>query len=64
MTMVLEMELVLEGLGLSVYDENTVYAIHDSQFRGKSEKKEKKSSNGLTKEDFKNHVYRGVLNIN
>ena len=40
-------------IGLSVYDENTVYAIHDSQFRRKSEKKEKKSSNGLTKEDFK-----------
>ena len=40
-------------IGLSIYDENTVYAIHDSQFRRKSEKKEKKSSNGLTKEDFK-----------
>ena len=40
-------------IGLTIYDENTVYAIHDSQFRRKSEKKEKKSSNGLTKEDFK-----------
>ena len=40
-------------IGLSIYDENTVYSIHDSQFRRKSEKKEKKSSNGLTKEDFK-----------
>ena len=40
-------------IGLAIYDENTVYAIHDSQFRRKSEKKEKKSSKGLTKEDFK-----------
>ena len=40
-------------IGLTIYNENTVYVIHDSQFRGKSEKKEKKSSNGLTKEDFK-----------
>ena len=40
-------------IGLSIYDENTVYAIHDSQFRRKSKKKEKKSSNGLKKEDFK-----------
>jgi len=41
-------------IGLAIYDENTVYAIHDSQFRRKTEKKEKKSSNGLKKEDFKN----------
>jgi len=40
-------------IGLAIYDENTVYAIHDSQFRRKSDKKEKKSSKGLTKEDFK-----------
>ena len=40
-------------IGLSIYDENTVYAIHDSQFRRKFEKKEKKSLNGLKKEDFK-----------
>ena len=40
-------------IGLAIYDENTVYAIHDSQFRRKSEKKEKKSLNGLKKEDFK-----------
>src|SRR5210317_95210 len=39
-------------IGLAVYDENTVYALHDSQFRRPSDKKSK-SSNGLTKEDFK-----------
>ncbi|MDC3345203.1 glycosyl hydrolase, partial [Flavobacteriaceae bacterium] len=40
-------------IGLAIYDENTVYAIHDSQFRRKPEKKEKKYSNELKKEDFK-----------
>ena len=49
----LEMGDGVGRIGLSIYDENTVYAIHDSQFRRKSEKKEKKSSNGLKKEDFK-----------
>jgi photosystem II stability/assembly factor-like uncharacterized protein len=39
-------------IGLAVYDENTVYAFHDSQFRRKEEKK-KKGSNALTKDDFK-----------
>ncbi len=40
-------------IGLAVYDENTVYAFHDRQFRRKKEKKKKTSSNGITKEDFK-----------
>ncbi|MDB2633038.1 glycosyl hydrolase [Flavobacteriaceae bacterium] len=40
-------------IGLAIYDENIVYAIHDSQFRRKPEKKEKKYSNELKKEDFK-----------
>ncbi len=40
-------------IGLAVYNENTVYAFHDSQFRRKKEKKKKESSNALTKEDFK-----------
>jgi len=39
-------------IGLAVFDENTVYAFHDSQFRRKEEKK-KEGSNALTKEDFK-----------
>ncbi len=38
-------------IGLAVYDENTIYAIHDSQFRRPEEKTKK--SDGLTKEDFK-----------
>ena len=38
-------------IGLSVYDENTVYAIHDSQFRRPDDAPKK--ANGLTKNDFK-----------
>ena len=40
-------------IGLSIYDANTVYALHDSQFRRASEEKKKQGSSALTKEDFK-----------
>ena len=39
-------------IGLAVFDENTVYAFHDSQFRRKKEKK-KENTNALSKDDFK-----------
>ncbi|TVZ58416.1 sortilin (neurotensin receptor 3) [Flavobacteriaceae bacterium MAR_2010_105] len=39
-------------IGLAIYDDNTIYAIHDSQFRRPEEDK-KVTSEGLTKEDFK-----------
>ena len=39
-------------IGLAVFNENTVYALHDSQFR-RSKDKNKKPSKELTKEDFK-----------
>ena len=39
-------------IGLAVFNENTVYALHDSQFRRKKDSK-KKPSDELTKEDFK-----------
>ena len=39
-------------IGLAVYDNNIIYAVHDSQFRRPSEEK-KTSSNLLSKEDFK-----------
>ena len=39
-------------IGLAIYDENTVYAIHDSQFRRKSEKKEKKIFKRVNKRRF------------
>ena len=38
-------------IGLAVFNENTVYALHDSQFRRENSKKE--TSKNLTKEDFK-----------
>ncbi len=39
-------------IGLTVFSENEVYILHDSQFRRKAEDKKKKAS-GLTKENFK-----------
>ena len=39
-------------IGLAVYDDNIVYAVHDSQFRRASEDK-KEDSNTLSKDDFK-----------
>jgi photosystem II stability/assembly factor-like uncharacterized protein len=39
-------------IGLAVFNENTVYALHDSQFR-RPKDTDKKSSDELTKEDFK-----------
>ncbi len=39
-------------IGVAIYDDNTIYAIHDSQFRRPSEQKND-DRRGLTKEDFK-----------
>jgi photosystem II stability/assembly factor-like uncharacterized protein len=39
-------------IGLAVFNENTVYALHDSQFR-RPKGASKKTSDALTKEDFK-----------
>jgi photosystem II stability/assembly factor-like uncharacterized protein len=39
-------------IGLAVFNANTVYALHDSQFR-REKKDDKKLSDVLTKEDFK-----------
>ena len=38
-------------IGLAVFDASTIYAIHDSQFR--RPEKDKKTGNGLKKDDFK-----------
>ncbi len=40
-------------IGLAVFDQNTVYAVHDNQFRREKSKETKKKSEVLTKEDFK-----------
>ena len=39
-------------IGITVFNDNVVYAIHDSQFRRPEEKKSN-DDNGLTKDDFK-----------
>ncbi len=49
-------------IGLAVYNEDTVYALHDSQFRRPKEKN-KKPSDALTKEDFKTISKEDFLKI-
>ncbi|MFC7445890.1 Glycosyl hydrolase, BNR repeat precursor [Mesoflavibacter sp. HG96] len=49
-------------IGLAVYDNNIVYAIHDSQFRRPSEAK-KDESNGLKKDDFKSMSTNAFLKL-
>ncbi|MDO1513015.1 glycosyl hydrolase [Maribacter confluentis] len=51
-------------IGLAVYDENTVYAVHDNQFRRNSTKEKKAKQEGLTKEDFKTLSKDQFLNLN
>ncbi|MCH2193390.1 glycosyl hydrolase [Kordia sp.] len=40
-------------IGLAVYDDTTVYAFHDSQFRREKKKEKESDSKALTKDDFK-----------
>jgi photosystem II stability/assembly factor-like uncharacterized protein len=40
-------------IGLTVFDNKTLYAVHDSQFRREKSEDKKKPTVGLTKEDFK-----------
>ncbi|MEY8849590.1 WD40/YVTN/BNR-like repeat-containing protein [Psychroserpens sp. XS_ASV72] len=49
-------------IGLAIYDDNLIYAIHDNQFRRPSEDK-KGDSKGLTKEDFKTMSVDAFLNL-
>ncbi|WP_438710641.1 VPS10 domain-containing protein [Aquimarina muelleri] len=49
-------------IGLAVFDENTLYAVHDNQFRRK-EKDTKKESNGLAKKDFKTMSVEAFLKL-
>ncbi|MEM9363211.1 MAG: glycosyl hydrolase [Bacteroidota bacterium] len=46
-------------IGLAVFDDATVYAVHDSQFR--REKKTEKKKDGLTKDDFKSMSKEALL---
>ncbi|SDB60594.1 Sortilin, neurotensin receptor 3 [Flavobacteriaceae bacterium MAR_2010_188] len=49
-------------IGFAVYDDNTVYAIHDSQFR-REEADDKAESRGLSKEDFKDMDVQTFLKL-
>jgi photosystem II stability/assembly factor-like uncharacterized protein len=40
-------------IGVAIFDENTIYAIHDSQFRRPDKSQKDEGNRGLTKEDFK-----------
>ena len=50
-------------IGLAVYDDNTVYAFHDSQFRREKKGGKKKPSENLTKEDFKTMSVEDFLKL-
>jgi len=49
-------------IGIAIYDKNTVYAIHDNQYRREDDSKKKKNE-GLTKEDFKTMTSSELLNL-
>ncbi|MCF2874942.1 MULTISPECIES: VPS10 domain-containing protein [unclassified Tenacibaculum] len=50
-------------IGLAVFNEDVVYAFHDSQFRRKKEKKDDEDSNALTKDDFKTMPVEDFLKL-
>ncbi|VAW18110.1 Glycosyl hydrolase, BNR repeat precursor [hydrothermal vent metagenome] len=51
-------------IGLAVFDDNTVYAVHDNQFRREKSEEKKKRSNQLTKEDFKSMSVESFIKLN
>lgn len=50
-------------IGLAVFNDNTVYAVHDSQFRREKSKENTKKSDDLTKDDFKTMSSEAFLKI-
>ncbi len=50
-------------IGLAIFNDNVVYALHDSQFRRASEGK-KETSNTLSKDDFKTMTTDAFLKLN
>ncbi len=50
-------------IGLAVYDENTVYAVHDSQFRREKKSASDKKTASLDKEDFKTMTTEALLSL-
>ncbi|MBQ4913490.1 glycosyl hydrolase [Maribacter sp. MMG018] len=50
-------------IGLAVFDENIVYAVHDNQFRRPRTRGANRKSKGLTKEDFKTMSSKDFLKL-
>ncbi len=51
-------------IGLAVYDDNTVYAVHDNQYRRDKSEKDADEKEGLNKEDFKTMSVDAFLALN
>ncbi|KSA12727.1 WD40/YVTN/BNR-like repeat-containing protein [Maribacter dokdonensis] len=51
-------------IGLAVFDDNILYAVHDNQFRREKSKEKKEKQSGLTKDDFKSLSKEQFLKLN
>lgn len=51
-------------IGLAVFDDNTLYAVHDNQYRREKSKEKKDKPSGLTKDDFKSLSKQQFLDLN
>lgn len=49
-------------IGLAIFNENIIYALHDSQFH-RSNSEEKSETSGLTKDDFKTMTANALLDL-
>lgn len=50
-------------IGLAIFDNNIVYAVHDNQYRRPKSDKEETSDEGLTKDDFKTMSVEAFLKL-
>ena len=50
-------------IGLAVYDENTIYAVHDNQFRREKKEEPPSSTDKLSKDDFKKMGKKELLEM-
>ncbi|MEZ2413799.1 glycosyl hydrolase [Muriicola sp. E247] len=50
-------------IGLAVFDNNIVYAVHDNQYRRPKSDKDETSDEGLTKDDFKTMSVEAFLKL-
>ncbi len=50
-------------IGLAIFDDNTIYAVHDNQFRREKSEKSTKESSQLSKDDFKTMSVEDFLKL-